>query len=109
MSYQSFPFTVAWKYFIRSVRNFANSEAGGRARWMFALLIAFMFAINGMTVINSYVGRDFMTAIADRDRSGFIHQAVLYVIVFAVSTLISVNIRFLEERLALRWREYLTR
>ncbi len=109
MSYQSFPFTVAWKYFVRSVRNFANSEAGGRARWMFARLIAFMFAINGMTVVNSYVGRDFMTAIADRDRAGFIHHAVLYVIVFAVSTLISVNIRFLEERLALRWREYLTR
>jgi putative ATP-binding cassette transporter len=109
MSYQSFPFTVAWKYFIRSVRNFANSEAGGRARWMFALLIAFMFAINGMTVINSYVGRDFMTAIADRNRTGFIEHAVQYVVVFAVSTLISVHIRFLEERLALRWREYLTR
>ncbi len=109
MSYEPFPFTVAWRYFVRTVRNFANSEAGGRARWMFVGLIAFMFAINGMTVVNSYVGRDFMTAIADRDRTGFIHQAVLYVIVFAVSTLISVNIRFLEERLALRWREYLTR
>lgn len=109
MSYQSFPFTVAWKYFIRSVRNFANSEASGRARWMAVGLIVFMFAINGMNVVNSYVGRDFMTAIADRDRTGFIHQAALYVIVFAVSTLISVNIRFLEERLALRWREYLTR
>ena len=109
MSYEPFPFTVAWRYFVRTVRNFVNSEAGGRARWMFVGLIAFMFAINGMTVVNSYVGRDFMTAIADRDRTGFIHQAVLYVIVFAVSTLISVNIRFIEERLALRWREYLTR
>jgi vitamin B12/bleomycin/antimicrobial peptide transport system ATP-binding/permease protein len=109
MTYQSFPFTVAWKYFVQSVRNFANSEAGGRARWMFAALIVFMFAINGMTVVNSYVGRDFMTAIAERNRAGFIHQAMLYVIVFAVSTLISVHIRFIEERLALRWREYLTR
>ena len=109
MSYKTFPFTVAWRYFVQTVRNFVNSEAGGRARWMFVGLIAFMFAINGMNVVNSYVGRDFMTAIAGRDRTGFIHQAVLYVIVFAVSTLISVNIRFLEERLALRWREYLTR
>ena len=109
MSYQRYPFTVAWKYFVRTVGNFANSEAGGRARWMFVGLIAFMFAINGMTVVNSYVGRDFMTAIADRDRTGFIRQAVLYVVVFAISTVISVNIRFLEERLALRWRVYLTR
>ncbi|MBP6682842.1 MAG: ABC transporter ATP-binding protein/permease [Halioglobus sp.] len=109
MSYQPFPFTVAWKYFVRSVRNFANSGVGGHARWMFVGLIAFLFAINGMTVVNSYVGRDFMTAIADRDRTAFIRQAVLYIAVFAVSTLISVSIRFLEERLALLWREYLTR
>jgi vitamin B12/bleomycin/antimicrobial peptide transport system ATP-binding/permease protein len=109
MSYQAYPFTVAWKYFVRSVRNFANSEGGGRARWMFVGLIVFLFAINGMTVVNSYVGRDFMTAIAGRDRGGFIHQAVLYLAVFAVSTLISVSIRYLEERLALRWREFLTR
>jgi putative ATP-binding cassette transporter len=109
MKYQAFPFTVAWKYFVRSVRNFASSEVGGHARWMFAGLILFLFAINGMTVVNSYVGRDFMTAIADRDRAGFLHQAVLYVAVFAVSTLISVSMRFIEERLALTWREFLTK
>lgn len=109
MSYQPFPFTVAWKYFVRSVRNFAASEVGGQACWMFGGLIAFLFAINGMTVVNSYVGRDFMTAIADRDRAGFILQAVFYLAVFAASTLISVTIRYLEERLALCWREYLTR
>jgi vitamin B12/bleomycin/antimicrobial peptide transport system ATP-binding/permease protein len=109
MTDQPIPARVTWTRFAQSVRNVATSEVGGRARWMFSGLIAFLFAINGMNVVNSYVGRDFMTAIADRDRAEFIRQAFFYVGVFAASTLISVTSRFLEERLALLWREYLTR
>lgn len=103
------PLAVVWKRFGHAVRNFASSEAGGKSRWMFAGLVAFLLAINGMNVVNSYVGRDFMTAIADRDRTEFILQAFFYLVVFAVSTLLSVNYRFTEERLALNWRQYLTR
>jgi putative ATP-binding cassette transporter len=76
---------------------------------MFAGLIAFLFAINGMNVVNSYVGRDFMTAIADRDEAELMRQALFYLAVFAVSTLLSVFSHFTEERLALLWREVLTR
>ncbi len=103
------PLAVVWKRFGQAVRNFASSEAGGKSRWMFVGLVAFLFAINGMNVVNSYVGRDFMTAIADRDRTEFIRQAFFYLVVFAVSTLLLVNYRFMEERLALNWRHYLTR
>ena len=103
------PLAVAWKRFGQAVRNFASSEAGGKSRWMFVGLVAFLFAINGMNVVNSYVGRDFMTAIADRDRTEFIRQAFFYLVVFAVSTLLLVNYRFMEERLALNWRHYITR
>ena len=94
---------------LRSVRGFVTSEVGARARWMFAGLIAFLLAINGMNVVNSYVGRDFMTAIADRDRSEFVRMALFYLVVFAVSTLLSVFSRYIEERLGLLWRELLTR
>lgn len=52
-----------WARFVRMVKNFAASEVGGKARWRFTLLIALLFAINGLNVVNSYVGRDFMTAI----------------------------------------------
>lgn len=94
---------------VQALRNFAASESGGRARWMFVGLIAFLFAINGMNVVNSYVGRDFMTAIADRDKAEFVRQAVFYIGVFAAATLLSVSSRFTEERLALLWRGFLTR
>ena len=42
-----------------------------------------------------------LTAIADRDSTGFVRQAFLYVAVFAALTLVAVIARFGEERLAL--------
>jgi len=102
------PNRLAAARFWRAVRVFATSEVGGKARWMFFGLIAFLFAINGMNVINSYVGRDFMTAIEHRDQAEFFHQALLYLGVFAIATLLSVNLRFTEERLALLWRDFMT-
>ena len=76
---------------------------------MFAGLVALLCGVNGLNVVNSYVGRNFMTAIADRDRAGFIQQALFYIGVFAASTVVAVIARFTEERLGLLWREFLTR
>lgn len=100
---------LTWIRFVQAVRNFVSSEVGWKARALFALLIAFLFGINGLNVINSYVARDFMTAIEHRDRAAFVWQATLYVGVFMASTLVAVFYRFSEERLALLWREWLTR
>ncbi len=97
----------AWHRFKRHVRLLVHSEMGGRALGMFAALIAFLVVINGLNVVNSYVGRDFMTAIAERDRSGFIRFALLWISVFAASTVVSVISRFMEERLGLLWRTFL--
>jgi vitamin B12/bleomycin/antimicrobial peptide transport system ATP-binding/permease protein len=100
---------VTGRRFVRAVKYFLTSEVRWQARGLFALLFAFAFTINGLNVLNSYVGRDFMTAIAHRDQAGFIRQAVLYVGVFALSTAIVVVYRFTEERLGLFWRVWLTR
>jgi putative ATP-binding cassette transporter len=78
-----------------------------KARAFFALLIGFLFGINGLNVITSYVARDFMTAVEHRDRADFVWQATLYVGVFMTSTLAALLYRFSEERLALLWREWL--
>jgi putative ATP-binding cassette transporter len=93
----------------RAVRNFSASEVGLRAKAMAIGLVVFLIAMNGLNVVNSYVGRDFMTAIEQRSMRGFIAKAILYVIVFAFSTIVAVIYRFTEERLALLWREWLTR
>jgi putative ATP-binding cassette transporter len=92
----------------RVVRHFLASSDGTRAKLLLALLFTLMLAINGMNVINSYVGRDFFSAIEERDHAGFVRQAWLYVAVFAASTGVGVCFRYAEERLALLWREWQT-
>jgi putative ATP-binding cassette transporter len=98
-----------WSRFVRSVRSLAASEAGGKAKLLFGALITLLFAINGLNVLNSYVGRDFFTSIEQRSMRDFVQYAALYVGVFALSTVVAVALRFAEERLGLLWREKLTR
>jgi putative ATP-binding cassette transporter len=94
---------------VRAVREFARSDVRGRAAAFAVALLVLMVSVNGLNVINSYVGRDFMTAIEQRSSSEFAAKALLYAGVFALSTLVAVLVRFSEERLALLWREWLTR
>ncbi len=48
--------------FLRSVRIFISSEVGGAAKLLTASLVILFFAINALNVLNSFVGRNFMTA-----------------------------------------------
>ena len=99
---------TTWVRFKRAVRLFAQSDVRGRAALFAAVLLVLMFGINGLNVVNSYVGRDFMTAIEQRKFPRFVAKALLYAGVFAASTAVAVFMRFCEERLALLWREWLT-
>ncbi|MES2920031.1 MAG: SbmA/BacA-like family transporter [Verrucomicrobiota bacterium] len=87
---------------------FLKSPVGGKAKWLLVTLFLLMFGINGMNVVNSFVGRHFMSAIESRNSAGFVHFAWLYVAVFAGSTFVGVMFRFTEERLGLLWRDFLT-
>src|SRR5438876_107674 len=100
---------LTWARLGRAVSDFANCEVGWRARGLFALLIALLFAFNALNVLNSYVGRDFMTAISNRDSARFTQQAIAYLGVFAASALVGALYSFSEQRLGLLWREWLTR
>lgn len=95
--------------FVRVLKAFMASEVGGRARRLAAVIVSLLIAVNALNILNSYVGRDFMTALAGRQVATFFRQALLYVGVFAASTLVDVFLRYAEETLALVWREWLTR
>src|SRR3989441_550420 len=99
---------LTWSQFRLAVSDFANCEVGWRARGLFALLITLLFAFNGLNVLNSYVGRDFMTAISNRDSARFSREAIAYLGVFAASSLVGAFYSFSEQRLGLLWREWLT-
>jgi ABC-type uncharacterized transport system fused permease/ATPase subunit len=79
-------------------------EERGKAVGGLVILVGLLLAINGMNVVNSYVGRDFMTALADGQPSRFFYYALLLAGVFAASTVIEVFARYAEQRLGLAWR-----
>ena len=94
---------------LRALRLFFKSDVGHAALGWLALLLGLLISINSLNVINSYVGRDFMTSISDRHPQRYTRYALLYLGVFAASTVVVVFNRFSEERLRLLWREWLTR
>jgi putative ATP-binding cassette transporter len=97
-----------WHLFVSAVRNFLTSEVGGQAAMMLGLLLVLLVGINGLNVVSSYVGRDFMSAIERRDQPAFVRQTVRYLLVFGALTTVTVLFRFLEERIGLLWRSWLT-
>jgi putative ATP-binding cassette transporter len=98
-----------WTHLIGAVHTVITSEIGGRFRLMFAAILLLLVGISGLNVVSSYVGRDLMTAIEQRSHSRFVSMAALYIAVFVALTLAAVLVRFIEEHLALLWRDWLTR
>jgi putative ATP-binding cassette transporter len=98
-----------WGLFVELIRNLVRSEVGRKATWMFVSLIGMLVAINGLNIVNSYVGRDFMTAIAERNTRSYLYEAALYIGVFGVLTVVAVILRYTEESLAFLCRDWMTR
>ncbi|WP_165074016.1 ABC transporter ATP-binding protein/permease [Paludisphaera rhizosphaerae] len=99
----------ALKESFRLIRLFLGSESRPRALFWIVALFILLVAFNGLNVVNSYIGRDFMTAIADRNRGRYVFFAFAYLGVFLTSAVIAAFNRFSEERLRLLWREWTTR
>ncbi len=99
----------AWVRSWQTIRLFFASEARWPAISWFALLLVVLLTASGLNVVNSYVGRDFMTAISAKDWNHFVTYGFFYLLVFALSTIMATFSRFSEERLRLLWRGWLTR
>lgn len=92
----------------RMLLSFINSAVGYQAKLLFGVLLGLLISINGFNVLISYVGRDFMTAIEQREMAVFIHQAMLMMGLFVLSTVAGAFARYCEEHLSLLWRIWLT-
>jgi putative ATP-binding cassette transporter len=88
---------------------FFRSEARGKAFAVLLVLILLLLGINGLNVVNNYVGRDFMTALVQKQAQRFYLFALAWAGVFAASTVVQVLAQYAQQRLALLWREWLTR
>lgn len=99
---------LTWVRLWRAIGVLLKSEVGNRAAALFAMMFVLLLGVNGLNVVNSYVARDFMTSIEQRDGNSFFRYAVFWCGVFAASTLAMVLARFAEERLDILWRRWLT-
>jgi putative ATP-binding cassette transporter len=98
-----------WTRLVTITRPIFQSELRWRALGLFSLLVTLLFAITEFNVYNSYVLRDFTTAIAERQGKRFFLLALLYACVFVGSTLVAGFKQFVEESLGLLWRKWLTK
>ncbi len=98
----------AWKTLWAITAPFFRSDRRWRAAGGLALLVGLVLSVTGLDWWNSYVFKDFMTALAERRAGRFAQFALAYVGVFAGITLFAVMLRFTEERLGLYWRTWLT-
>jgi len=97
-----------WSRFLAITLPFFRSGLRRRALLLLGLLVGLLLSVSGLNVVNSYVGRHFMTAVAERAPGRVLPLAVAYVGFFLVLTLVAVFYRFTEERLGLMWRRWLT-
>jgi putative ATP-binding cassette transporter len=98
-----------WQRFYTLAAPFFASEARWKAFALLGALLGLIVLLNVINVQNSYVNRDFMTAVQDRDQARYGPLAVLYFGVFAALTVCDVLYAWSEAKLGLVWRQWLTK
>ncbi len=97
-----------WGRFVRVIGQFYTSEVRRTAIFLTVALLFLLLGIAGLNIVNSYVGRDVMSDLAERRTHAFYLFAALYVGVFVASGAVSALERYAEETLALTGRTWLT-
>lgn len=97
-----------WVRLTETIRQLIQSKQGPAAIRYGITLVILVISFNIFNVINSYVGRDFISSIEQKNSVAFYTNAILYAIVFIISSAIGSMNRFAEERLGILWREQLT-
>mmetsp|Transcript_20801 Transcript_20801/g.62067 ORF Transcript_20801/g.62067 Transcript_20801/m.62067 type:complete len:667 (+) Transcript_20801:183-2183(+) len=78
------------------------------AKLQFGLLLVLVLCQSGVSVIFSYVGRDFYSALSAKDLPVFQEKTMNYAVGLAVATPLTVLYKFQRQRLALSWRAWMT-
>ena len=81
-------------------------------RWqqwgLLTLLLILSFSVSGLNVVISYVGNFFQTALAGKDAPNYWKYLFVYAGVFVVGTPIVVIYRYIQDKLSLYWRDWMT-
>lgn len=97
-----------WKRFWQIARLYWFSDRKGQARGGLAMLLILLFAFTAINVVLNFVGRDFMTALSEKNLPDFNRNLLIYLGVFVVATPVSVFYNFVRKLLGIHWRLWLT-
>jgi putative ATP-binding cassette transporter len=84
------------------------SEEKWRATGVLALLLLLLFSFTALNVVLNFVGRDFMTALSEKNIPAFNKNLLIYLGIFIVATPVSVFFEFVRRLLGINWRLWLT-
>lgn len=98
---------VTCRQFWAICRAFFASERRKKARGFLITLVALSFLVAAVQVLMSYANRDFMTAITKKDEAGYWKSLSWFLATLGLAVPIGVYYRWMEERLALFWREWM--
>jgi len=73
------------------------------------VLVALLLTVSALNVVNSYVMRDFMTALEQQQAHSFFVYGAILAGVFGGAAVVEAFAYFAEQRMGLLWREWLTR
>ncbi|CAN0152237.1 unnamed protein product, partial [Scytosiphon promiscuus] len=85
-----------------------ENEARRKAWGWFALMIALLVLESGVLVAFSYTQRDFSTAMSNKDQEGFYRGTRRYVVLLLAAAPLFALSRFVQGKLGLDWRRWLT-
>jgi len=98
---------TSWRQFRMIFKAFFASERRRKARGFLIALLVMALAVGAVQLLMSYAGRDFMTSISNKNPADYWKFLALYLGTFALAVPVGVYYRWVEERLALLWREWM--
>ncbi|CAN0239063.1 unnamed protein product [Discosporangium mesarthrocarpum] len=79
------------------------------AKWLLGAVVALTLLNSGVSVAFSYIGRDFWTALSNKDAVQFNIMLQRFLAALVAGVPVTVFYRFEREKLALAWREWMTK
>ncbi|CAL5224458.1 g7149 [Coccomyxa viridis] len=86
-----------------------DPEEGKKARWALAGVIALTLGQTGVSVLFNFLGRDFFNALSQKDAERFTQMLFKWLGGIALGVPVFVYRDYLQSRLSLEWRDYMTR
>jgi vitamin B12/bleomycin/antimicrobial peptide transport system ATP-binding/permease protein len=97
-----------WKKFWEISRMYWFSDEKWKARGTLAVLLVLLSAFSSINILFSYLNRDLMTALQEKNLTAFYHCLFLFAGGFIIATPVTALFNFVQQKTAINWRLWLT-